>query len=56
MIKINILDENVMVIHGSTRSKKLVYLLDKFGIGLSYTDVLLLEAAWEVSELREVFH
>ena len=45
-----------MVINGSTRSKELMYLLDKFGIGLSYTGVLALEAAWGVSELKKVFY
>ena len=35
----------LFVTHSSTRSKELVYLLEKVGIGLSYTDVLDLEAA-----------
>ena len=45
-----------LVIHDSTRSKELVYFLDKFGIALSYTDVSNLEAALAVSELSEVFY
>ena len=45
-----------LIIYGSLRSKELVYLLDKFGIGLSYTDVLDLEAAWGVCELSKVFY
>ena len=41
-----------LVIHGSTKSKELLL----FGIGLFYTDVLDLEAAWAVSEVSKVFY
>ena len=44
----------LVVFHGETRSKELITLLHKFSIGLSYWDVLDLEAAWAVSELDEV--
>ena len=43
-----------VVFHGETRSKELITLLQKFGIGLSYRDVLDLEAVWATSELNEV--
>ena len=34
-----------LVIHGETRSKELAHLLKKYGLGVSYADVLDLEAA-----------
>ena len=47
-----------MAVHGTTRSKELVTLLHKFGIGLLvgllYQDTLDLEAAWAISELDEI--
>ena len=43
-----------MAVHGTTRSKELVTLLHKFGIGLLYQDTLDLEIAWAISELDEV--
>ena len=43
-----------MYVHGTTRCKELVTLLHKFGIGVSYEDVLNLEAAWAVSDVQNV--
>ena len=43
-----------MFVHGSTRCKELVTMLHKFGIGLSYGDVLDLEGAWAVSDVKNV--
>ena len=43
-----------MAIHRTTRSKELVTLLRRFGMGLSYQNTLDLETAWAISELDEV--
>ena len=44
----------LVVFDGETRSKESITVLHKFGIGLTYRDVLNLEAAWAVFELNEV--
>ena len=43
-----------MYIHGTTRSKELIKLLHKFGVGIAYKDVLDLEAAWAVTDVKMV--
>ena len=43
-----------MTVHRTIRSKELVTLLHKFGIGLLYQDTLDLETTWVISKLDEV--
>ena len=43
-----------MYVHGTTRSKELIMLLHKFGIGIAYNDVLDLEAGWAVTDVKMV--
>ena len=43
----------LVVFHGETKSKELITLLHKFGIGLPFRDVLDLQAGWAVFELNK---
>ena len=43
----------LVVVHGEIKSKELITLPQKFGIGLPFRDVLDLQAAWAVSELNK---
>ncbi len=43
-----------VTVHGLTRNKELIMLLKKFGLSISYDDVLNLYKAWAVHEGEEV--
>lgn len=42
------------VLHGETRSKELVSLFNKLGVGIPYKDIIALEDAWAVNEITKV--
>ena len=41
-----------MIIHGLTRSRKILDLMKRFALGISYQDVLDLYAVWALCEFR----
>ena len=43
-----------VTVHGLTRNKELIKLLKKFGLSISYDDVLNLYKTWAVHEGEEV--